>query len=66
MKELRQQLLKAKVQLKNELETNQDLNEKHNTLCMQETHQGNQLAQFEEKAGALSKEVVEYEQQTRL
>lgn len=65
MRDLRQQLLKAKVQLKSELETNQDLNEKHNTLVMQESHQAEQLTVLEEQTTKLSKEVVDYERATR-
>ena len=54
------------MQLKNELETNNDLTEKFSTLSVQEGKQAKEVATYEQDVEALRTTVVDYEQQTRL
>ena len=56
---------KAKVQLKNELETHNDLTEKYSTHSLQEGKQAKEVATYEQDVEALRTKVVDYEQQTR-
>lgn len=66
LKELRQKLLKAKLQVKHELEVNQDLNEKVSTLCMREHEQGTLVNDLDSEMHNIQGKLVEYEQTTRL
>ena len=54
------------MQLKNELETNNDLTEKFSTLSVQEGKQAKEVATYEQDVEALCTTVADYEQQTRL
>ena len=53
---------KAKVQLKNELETHNDLTEKYSTHSLQEGKQAKEVATYEQDVEALRTKVVDYEQ----
>ncbi len=66
MKDLRLKLAKAKQQLKNELELNQDLSEKVSTLSMKERDQGALVRDLDSEMQSIQTKLVDYEQSTRM
>ena len=66
MKDLRLKLAKAKQQLKNELELNQDLSEKVSTLSMKERDQGALVRDLDTEMQSIQTKLVDYEQSTRM
>ena len=65
-KDLKARLLKLKMQVKHELATNEDLNEKVSTLTVREFEQAKLLKDLDTETHSINAKLTDYEQSTRL
>ena len=64
--EIKAKLMRAKQQVKTELELNQDLNERVSSLSMQEHEQGQLVNSLDEEMSSIQSKLIDYEQSTRM